>query len=261
MKKHLKWCLDTLERPCHPECPVPERASTVLPPSPRIRGATEGRQHKLRAIGTGCIEGDTGSSTQHDTIFKRTPGLCYAVDMDSNLTDLEKNIEKTIAHLKSEFAKLQTGRATTALVENVLVDSYGQKQPLKALAGISIQDVRTIAIQPWDKGTLGDIEKALQQANVGATPVNDGVMLRIVLPPMTEERRTQLSKIAHELAEEAHISVRQQRQEVHTNVKKDESRTKDEHRDFELAVQEVVDKANKEIEELAEKKEKDVMTV
>lgn len=181
--------------------------------------------------------------------------------MDPALSDLQKGVEKTMSHLKTEFAKIQTGRASAALVENVLVDAYGQTQPLKALAGISIQDARTIAIQPWDKSTLGDIEKALQQADVGVSPVNDGVMIRIILPPMTEERRTQLSKVVHELAEEARISVRQQRQEVHTNVKKDADRTEDQHRDFERQVQEVVDKANKGIEELAEKKEKDVMTV
>ena len=181
--------------------------------------------------------------------------------MDPQLSSFQSGTQQTIVHLKSEFAKLQTGRASAALVENVIVDAYGQKQPLKALAGISVQDARTIAVQPWDKKTLADIEKALQKADLGTSPVNDGVMIRIILPPMTEERRTQLAKVVHELAEEARISVRQQRQEVHTNMKKDSERTEDQHRDFERSLQEIVDKANKEIEELSEKKEKVVMTV
>ena len=115
--------------------------------------------------------------------------------MDPLLSPLHSGIAKTIEHLKAEFARLQTGRASSALVENVQVEAYGQKQAIKAVAGISIQDARTIAVQPWDKAVLGDIEKALIKADLGTTPVNDGVLLRISLPPMTEERRQQLTKV------------------------------------------------------------------
>jgi ribosome recycling factor len=180
--------------------------------------------------------------------------------MDDIVT-LHSGIQKTTDHLKSEFARLQTGRASASLVENVLVDAYGQKQPLKAVAGISIADARTITVQPWDKSVLQDVEKALTKADLGTSPVNEGTLIRIVLPPMTEERRKQLVKVVHELAEEARIAIRQQRQEVHTNAKKDESRSEDEHRDFETSVQKEVDKANAEIEGLAKKKEEEVMKV
>lgn len=188
--------------------------------------------------------------------------LCpYYYSMDPTLTQLQSSLTQTLDHLKSEFARLQTGRASAALVENASVLAYGQTQPLKALAGISIQDARTIVVQPWDKGTLGDIEKALQKVDLGTNPVNDGVVLRIVLPPLTEERRKTLVKVVHELAEEARISVRQLRQEVHTNVKKDKTKSEDEHFRMEKQVQEAVEKANGEIESLAKKKEQDVMTI
>ncbi len=181
--------------------------------------------------------------------------------MDPTLNTLQSSLNQTLDHLKSEFARLQTGRASGALVENVSVLAYGQMQPLKALAGISIQDARTIVVQPWDKGTLSDIEKGLQKADLGTNPVNDGVTLRIILPPLTEERRKSLVKVVHELAEEARISVRQMRQEVHTNAKKDKSCSEDEHFRIEKQVKEIVEKANAEIESLAKKKEQDVMTI
>lgn len=181
--------------------------------------------------------------------------------MPNELQTLQSGLQKTIAHLKEEFSRLQTGRASAALVEHVLVDAYGQTQPLKAVAGISVADARTITVQPWDKGVLSDVETALVKADLGAMPVNEGSLIRIVLPPMTEERRKDLVKVVKQLAEEAKISVRQQRQEVHSSVKKDEERTEDEHRDFENDVQKEVDKANKEIEEMASKKEEEVMTV
>ena len=181
--------------------------------------------------------------------------------MDSSIQSLKSELQKTISHLKEEFAKLQTGRASASLVENVQVEAYGQKQPLKAVAGISVQDAKTIVIQPWDKGTIGNVEKALVKADLGTMPVNEGTLIRIVLPPMTEERRLDLVKMVKNLAEEARVSVRRHRQEVHSNAKKDSERTEDEHRDFEEAVQKEVDHANKEIEEIAGKKEEDVMKV
>lgn len=181
--------------------------------------------------------------------------------MDPQLSSFQSGAQQTIVHLKSEYAKLQTGRASAALIENVHIEAYGQKQPLKALAGISVQDARTIVVQPWDKGTMADIEKALQKADLGTSPVNDGTVIRINFPPMTEERRTQMASIVHELAEEARISIRQQRKDVHSNVKKDPDRSEDEHRDFEREVQKFVDKANEEIEGIAKRKEEEVMTV
>ena len=179
----------------------------------------------------------------------------------STIDAFKNGLKKTVEHLKIEYAKLQTGRASASLVEGIMIDAYGHKQPLKAVSGISIQDARTIVIQPWDKGVMQQVEAAIRDADIGVNPVNDGVAIRINLPPMTEERRIQIVKIVKELAEEARISVRQQRQEFHSNSKRDEDRSEDEHRDFEAALQKEVDKTNKEMEEIAKGKEEDIMKV
>lgn len=181
--------------------------------------------------------------------------------MDSQLQIFQSNLQKTFSHVKSEYAKLQTGRASTALVESIPVEAYGQVQQLKAIAGVSVQDARTILIQPWDKTIISSVEKALVKANLGTSPVNDGAQIRIILPQMTEERRWDLVKIVKELAEEARITVRKLRQEVHTNSKKDATRTEDQHRMFEADVQKAVDAMNKDIESLAKKKEEEIMKI
>src|SRR3989344_4998581 len=181
--------------------------------------------------------------------------------MQQALPIFKAGLRKSIDHLKTEFGKLQTGRASAALIENVPVDAYGQIQPLKAVCGVSVQDAKTLLVQPWDKSIISDVEKALVKANLGTMPTNEGAQIRIVLPPMTEERRRQLAKIVKELAEEAKISIRQQRQEVHTNAKKDTSRSEDEQRGFEDDVQKEVAAANKEIEDLAKHKEEEIMKV
>ena len=168
-------------------------------------------------------------------------------------------IEKVVSYLHTEFAKLQTGRANASLIEHIEVNAYGQRQQLKAVAGISIQNARTIVVQPWDKSIIGDVEKALTEANLGISPVNDGSVVRINLPPMTEERREGLKKIVHKLAEEARISIRQQRDKVREDIKEE----KDE--DVRYTLLEVLDKAAKEgngkIDESLKAKEKEVMTV
>jgi ribosome recycling factor len=130
---------------------------------------------------------------------------------------------------------------------------------IRSVAGISIQDARTIVIQPWDRSTLQPIEKAIQQSDIGINPMNDGMVIRINLPPMTEERREQLVKIVHKLAEEARISVRQARQKAHDSIKQDQS--ENEREGLQNQLQKEVDKVNAGIEEMREKKEKEIMTV
>ena len=179
---------------------------------------------------------------------------------DERIVQFQKAAEKAVEHLHGEYAKLQTGRANATLVEHITVDAYGQKQELRAVAGVSVQDARTIVIQPWDKSIMGDIESALSQVDLGSSPVNDGVVLRINLPPMTEDRRKELTKIVDQLAEEARISVRQQRQDVHDDIKDNE---KDEDVKYMLLeeLQKAVDEANSTIEESRKKKGEEVMTV
>jgi ribosome recycling factor len=177
---------------------------------------------------------------------------------DARLAAFKTAAEKVLAHLHNEYSKLQTGRANAASVEHVMVDAYGQKVDLRSVAGISI-DNRTIVIQPWDRGVMQAVEKALEQANIGANPVNDGVVIRITLPQMTEERRKQLSKIVHQLAEDARIALRKDRQGILDLIKAEadedvkETLTKD--------LQKFVDEYNGKIADSAKKKEQEIMTV
>lgn len=166
---------------------------------------------------------------------------------------------KVLQFLQSEFSKLQTGRANGALVEHIDVEAYGQKMQLKAVASISIQDAKTIAIQPWDKSVIGAVEKAIQVANIGVNPVNDGVMIRLVFPSMTEERRKDMQKIVQKLAEEARISVRQHRQKVTDALKQDKD--EDVRSTLEGALQKEVDAFNAKIDDLRKKKEEELMKV
>lgn len=179
---------------------------------------------------------------------------------DARIDAFRAETEKVMTYLHSEFAKLQTGRANAALIENVSVDAYGQNQPLKAVANISVQDAKTIAVQPWDKAVMQAVETALTKADLGTSPVNDGTMIRLTLPPMTEERRQQLVKLVHQLAEEARISIRQQRQTVHDKIK-DEEKDEDVRYTLLEELEKAVKAANEKVEESKKQKEEEVMKV
>jgi ribosome recycling factor len=176
----------------------------------------------------------------------------------------EAEMKKVIEHLKTEYSHLQIGRASASLVENVMVEAYGSNQPLKAVAHVSVPDAKTIQIQPWDKGTLQAIERGILMANLGLTPNNDGIVVRINIPQLTEERRRDLTKIVSKLAEDARISVRHARQTVMDSIKGQE-KTKEISEDIakglEKKLQERVDAMNQEIEVLSKTKESDVMKV
>ncbi len=177
---------------------------------------------------------------------------------------LEEDIKKTIDHLHDEFAGLQIGRASAALVERIVVEAYGVMQPLKAISSISVPDAKTIQIQPWDRGTLQAIEKAIMMAEIGLNPQNDGIVIRLNIPQLTEERRKELVKVVSKMAEEAKIGVRNSRHGVMEDVKKmkaAEQITEDQQKLAEKKIQEHVDKANETIEKAAKEKEADVMKV
>ncbi len=183
---------------------------------------------------------------------------------DGLLQQADTEFKKVLEHLKTEYSHLQIGRASASLVESVMVESYGSKQPLKNLANISVPDAKTVQIQPWDKGLLKAIETGIQMAQLNLTPSNDGIVIRINIPPLTEERRRDLTKVVGKLAEEAKISVRHHRQASMDKLKsmeKGKEITEDELKGAEKRLQEKVDSANKDIEMLAKNKEKDVMTV
>lgn len=174
------------------------------------------------------------------------------------------DFQKALAHLKAEYSRLQIGRASPSLVEDIKVEAYGSLQPLKGMASVSVPDPTVLQIQPWDKSVLGAIERAIQAANLGLNPINDGRVIRVPMPPLTEERRKELSKVVHQMAETAKISIRTSRGTAHGAFKTmEESKeiTEDDRRLAEKHLQEKVDAANKEIEELAKKKEQEIMKV
>lgn len=184
--------------------------------------------------------------------------------VDDAINTAQREFEKIIAHLREEFSRLQIGRANPALVDNVPVELYGVSQPLRAVASITVPDARMIVIQPWDRSALAPIEKGIVGTGLGLNPVNDGICVRIVIPPLTEERRTELTKIVKKLAEEARIAIRSARQEAHNvfkELKASSQITEDDWHGADKRLQAKVDDFNEQIDKLAEAKEKDVMTV
>lgn len=174
------------------------------------------------------------------------------------------DFDKALSHLKDEYSRLQVGRANPGLVESVMVEAYGAMQPLKNMANISVPDSKTLQVQPWDKSVMPMIEKAILQANLGLNPVNNGISLIINIPMLTEERRRDLVKVVHSLAEEARISVRNARQIAHSKFKamvQAKELPEDEAIGAEKRLQAKVDDFNAKIAEAARSKEDAVMTV
>ena len=171
---------------------------------------------------------------------------------------------KAISHLEDEFTSLQVGRASSGLVENLMVESYGTMQPVKAVASISVPDAKTVQIQPWDKSILAAVEKAIRESDLNLNPVNNGLAVILAIPPLTEERRRDLVKVVGQLAEEAKISVRNARHEAINALKKMEHEKEireDERSRAEKQIQEKTDELNTKITELAKKKEELIMKI
>ena len=180
------------------------------------------------------------------------------------VTQANQDFAKISAHLQEEFSKLQIGRASSSLVENIMVEAYGVMQAVKSIASVSVPDGRTVMIQPWDKSMLAGIEKAIQVSDLNLNPVNNGIAIILNIPPLTEERRRDLVKVLGRLVEETRIAVRNIRHEAMAVFKRMEHEgdmTEDDRKGSENALQEGVDKTNKEIDELARKKEETIMTL
>ncbi|MCK4635473.1 MAG: ribosome recycling factor [Candidatus Moranbacteria bacterium] len=180
------------------------------------------------------------------------------------IEDNKSRMDDNIDHLNKEFSKLRTGRANPALVEEISVNYYGTATPLKQVANISIPEARQIVIQPWDKAAMDDIETAINNADIGVTPSNDGDSLRITLPPMTEENRKDLVKVLNNIAEESRVTVRNIREDVWKSIQEAEKNgeiAEDDKFAGKDALQKVVDEYNDKIESLRKQKEDDVMTV
>ena len=176
---------------------------------------------------------------------------------------IEKNktsFEKAVSHFKEELGKVRTGRASSAIVENITVEYYGTHSPLKQIASISTPEPRTIIISPWDKGGLPVIEKAIRESNLGLSPMNDGQIIRINVPALTEERRREFVKMLNTMAESARVAIRKCREEVWDEIQKLNIGEDDKFQGKEK-LQKVVDEYNAVIEEIKKKKEVEIMQV
>ncbi len=184
--------------------------------------------------------------------------------MKSVISDAEDRMKKTIAALEQEFNALRSGRASTALFDKIKVDYYGQETPLNQVASISVPEARLVVIQPWDKSLLSPIEKALMKSELSLNPNNDGKLIRINIPPLTEQRRKELVKLAKNIAENSRVSIRNIRRDAIEELKKLEKQKEITEDDLKLGqdeVQKVTDSFVADINTMLDAKEQEIMAV
>jgi ribosome recycling factor len=184
--------------------------------------------------------------------------------MQALLKDMETRMQGAVDLLAREFAGVRTGRANAGLLDALRVEAYGQPMPLNQLATVSVPDAKTLVIQPWDGSQIGAIEKAILKSDLGLTPANDGKVVRLTLPPLTEERRRQLAKTVGKLAEDARVAVRNVRREANDKLKamaRDKKVSQDEERRGHDQIQKATDRFIARIDELAKKKEQEILSV
>ena len=185
------------------------------------------------------------------------------IDVKETLTEAEERMEMAAMYLDEQLARIRAGRANVAILDGVRVNSYGSMVPLNQVANVTVPDPRTIAIRPWDKKAIRDIEKAIMDSDVGITPENNGELIRLNLPQPTEERRRDLVKQCNKIGEKTKVEVRNVRADVKDNLKKaiKDGLSEDNEKDAELELQKVHDKYIKKIDGLLEEKTKEIMTV
>lgn len=178
-----------------------------------------------------------------------------------DMGDVERRMKGALASLKSEFGGLRTGRASSSLVEPIMVEAYGSMMPMPQVATISVPEPRMISISVWDKGTLIAVEKAIRQSNLGLNPVVDGTNIRLPIPELNEERRTELTKVAQKYAEQGRIAVRHVRRDGLDTIKKDKDVSEDDQRNLSDRVQKLTDKYVGEIDTMLATKETEIMQI
>lgn len=184
--------------------------------------------------------------------------------MDELLKESERKMRASIDHLHQEFGKLRTGRASVSLVEDIKVDYYGNPTPLAQAATLGTPDSKTISIAPWDASLLPVIEKAIQTSDLGLNPSNDGKVIRLIIPPLTTERRQQLTKVVKKYAEECRVAIRNVRRDFNDKIKAREKEgeiSKDEEKKGHDQIQKLTDKFISEVDQESQAKEKDVLDV
>jgi ribosome recycling factor len=184
-------------------------------------------------------------------------------DIDKILADEEQNMQKAIQHMEAELVKVRAGKATPTMLNGIMVDYYGSPMEISQVGNISVMDARTLSIQPWEKNMLQPIERAIQQANIGINPQNDGNFIRLFLPPMTEERRKELVKRANAEGESAKVAIRNIRRDAIEKIKKlqKDGLSEDICKDAEAAAQQTTDKTIALVEKTLAAKEKEIMVV
>jgi ribosome recycling factor len=184
--------------------------------------------------------------------------------IDDLLADAKERMDKSVASTKNEFATVRTGRATPHLLDRITVDYYGAQTPLAQVANVAASEARMLTVTPYDKSVIGAIEKAILESDVGLTPSNDGNVIRLNIPDLTEERRREMVKVVHGVAEEGRIAVRNVRRDVMADLremkKEGEAGADDEHR-AETALQKLTDAAIGEIDSLLKGKEEEILEV
>ncbi|MGB2397365.1 MAG: ribosome recycling factor [Flavobacteriaceae bacterium] len=176
------------------------------------------------------------------------------------LDSTKESMANTVLHLENELLNIRAGKANPVMLKSVMVDYYGTPTPLNQVANVNTPDGRTLSIQPWEKSMLAEIEKGIMIANIGFNPMNNGESIIINVPPLTEERRRELVKLAKSETENAKVSVRNARKEANHEIKKSES-SEDEQKNYEIDVQTATDNYTRKIDAILAAKEKEIMTV
>lgn len=182
--------------------------------------------------------------------------------IDKTLSEMGQKNDKTVEALEKEFKKMRTGRASTSILDGIKVECYGTQMPLNQIASISSHESRLLTIQPWDQSIIGDIEKSILKSGLGLTPMNDGKLVRISIPPLTEERRKDLAKMAKKMAEESKIGIRNHRRdanEIFKQLKNDSTISEDEMHKQQDTVQKITDEFIEKIDEMKKEKEKEIL--
>lgn len=184
--------------------------------------------------------------------------------MKTVLKTTEDKMKKSVAHLETEFAEIRAGRANPAVLDKLRIDYYGTPTPINQVAAVSVTEARTLTIQPWDSSLLRAIEKVIQTSDIGINPQNDGKVIRMIFPPLTEDRRKEIVKEIAKMGEEAKVvvrSIRRESMEKLKAMKKSSEITEDDQKHGEKKIQEITDNNIKNIDSLTEKKQKQIMEI
>jgi len=184
--------------------------------------------------------------------------------MEEVIKDARARMDKTLEALRTELAKVRTGKATTALLDGIKVDYYGNMTPINQVANVTVLDAHTLAITPWDKSIVSHVEKAILEANLGFNPVNDGTNLKVPVPPLNEERRRDFVKLVKKFGEDSKVAVRNVRRDANEHLKREEKNKKiseDQLKEAEDKVQKLTDEHIQKVDDLLKHKEKEIMEV